>query len=438
MDSDEVDDQYCLPLKSPGGSASPNEGSHNTEEGNQCLDDNLKKKKAKKEKKRKKDEKKKKKKKKSEQKLQDGKLENQLDLDFDAFVSAKASRLINEIDTQQYEDGIRNVESTPITVGTSIASMPIAGLENHFRSDNSSEKDGQDVISINSDSFKDFLKSQGQDEKLALATAQAFESFLRHQDMYSTTTSHRSSVTSDTSYNSNAESSKESTSQGLSSNDAEEESLEEACDDVEDEDCEYEHDFSDVSTLGWSAADDFSNSWTNGTFVSRFQSEPIREETAETMDSFGEVRRNESYIAPTRKLPNLVAATQAKLNVSATVSRIDVAKERSFEEQMASLSIDERKVVSALKAAWLKSGRPPFSNFWYLKFARCSPGRPFSYKAALKNMKSYDQRYLSLSIITMEKQIRTKTLFPVPGLKTFDGHFSKFLFHVQSKIALVT
>lgn len=92
---------------------------------------------------------------------------------------------------------------------------------------------------------------------------------------------------------------------------------------------------------------------------------------------------------------------------------------------MAALSIDERGVVNALKVRWLKSGRPPFPNSWYLRFARSSPGRPFTFKTAIKSMRKYDQRYMSLSMSTMEQQIRVKMLFPVKGLKSADGHDSK-------------
>jgi hypothetical protein len=37
-------------------------------------------------------------------------------------------------------------------------------------------------------------------------------------------------------------------------------------------------------------------------------------------------------------------------------------------------------------------------------------------------MKKFNKRYLSLSAHHLEGQLLSKTLFPVPGLKTIDGH----------------
>ena len=40
-------------------------------------------------------------------------------------------------------------------------------------------------------------------------------------------------------------------------------------------------------------------------------------------------------------------------------------------------------------------------------------------------MKAYDQRYMNLSIRSMEEQLLTKMIFPVPGLKSINGHNSE-------------
>ncbi len=59
----------------------------------------------------------------------------------------------------------------------------------------------------------------------------------------------------------------------------------------------------------------------------------------------------------------------------------------------------------------------------YLRFARCSPGpKKFNAKTAWKVMKNFDRKYLTLQATDMEDQLLTKTLFPIPGLKSADGH----------------
>jgi len=98
--------------------------------------------------------------------------------------------------------------------------------------------------------------------------------------------------------------------------------------------------------------------------------------------------------------------------------------ERSFEEQLASLSPIERECFDNLKARWEKKDRGfAFSDAMYLRFARCSPGAAkFNEKTAWKVMKKFDSRYISLTAAEQETQLLTKTLFVVPGLKSKDGH----------------
>ena len=50
--------------------------------------------------------------------------------------------------------------------------------------------------------------------------------------------------------------------------------------------------------------------------------------------------------------------------------------ERSIEEQLASLTEEEKKCVDNLKASWeAKNPTETFSDEMYLRFARCSPGK---------------------------------------------------------------
>lgn len=107
--------------------------------------------------------------------------------------------------------------------------------------------------------------------------------------------------------------------------------------------------------------------------------------------------------------------------------------ERSFEEQLGSLSAEEKECYDNLKEKWNKlieenkaDGKTPvhsYSDEMLLRFARCSPGRKkFVEEASMKVMKKFDPRYLTLTAEGLEKQLLSKTLFPVPGLKTNEGH----------------
>lgn len=98
--------------------------------------------------------------------------------------------------------------------------------------------------------------------------------------------------------------------------------------------------------------------------------------------------------------------------------------ERSIKEQVDSLDEKERACFDGLKARWEKKERGfTFNDEMYLRFARCSPGlTKFNEEAAWKVMKKFDPRYLALKAVSIEKQLLSKTLFVVPGLKSKEGH----------------
>ncbi|CAJ1950241.1 unnamed protein product [Cylindrotheca closterium] len=108
-------------------------------------------------------------------------------------------------------------------------------------------------------------------------------------------------------------------------------------------------------------------------------------------------------------------------------------EERSFQAQMESLSPTEKQCFHNLKEKWNKhieenkeKEKTPthsYSDEMILRFARCSPGRnKFEETASWKVMKKFDPRFLTLTAEEIEKQLLSKTLFPVPGLKTNEGH----------------
>mmetsp|Transcript_21262 Transcript_21262/g.32706 ORF Transcript_21262/g.32706 Transcript_21262/m.32706 type:complete len:295 (-) Transcript_21262:117-1001(-) len=97
--------------------------------------------------------------------------------------------------------------------------------------------------------------------------------------------------------------------------------------------------------------------------------------------------------------------------------------ERSLKEQIESLTDKEKECFDKLKA-YSKKKEYGFSDEMILRFARCSPGaEKFKYEESKKVMKKFDTRYLNLRAAnpTMEKQLLSKTLFPVPGLKCSQG-----------------
>lgn len=109
----------------------------------------------------------------------------------------------------------------------------------------------------------------------------------------------------------------------------------------------------------------------------------------------------------------------------AAKSRPPLPGERSVAEQLASLSPRERAAVATLKQRWEGQAKVPhaFDDAMLLRFARCSPGpEKFNADAAWKVMKNYDGRYLVLTATALEEQLRTKTLFVPPGLRSRDGH----------------
>ena len=110
--------------------------------------------------------------------------------------------------------------------------------------------------------------------------------------------------------------------------------------------------------------------------------------------------------------------------------------ERSLEEQIAALNEAEKKCFDTLKTEWksyvesVKKGKealPSFDDAMLLRFARNSPGKTkFNPETAMKVMKKFDKRYLELTAEQLEDQLKSGTLFPVPGLKTLEGGHATF------------
>jgi len=105
--------------------------------------------------------------------------------------------------------------------------------------------------------------------------------------------------------------------------------------------------------------------------------------------------------------------------------------ERGIQEQFDAITAEERECVEDLMDKWdERSPGEPLPDELVLRYARNSPGnKTFNRKAAWNTMKALSGTHrekalqlLSLGASKLEKQLETKTMFPLPGLKTKDKH----------------
>ena len=102
---------------------------------------------------------------------------------------------------------------------------------------------------------------------------------------------------------------------------------------------------------------------------------------------------------------------------------------RPLQTQVASLSQEDQHSLHLLRADWKEDANANEYNQFMtgemiLRFFRqCQEVDAEKKQLAIwRAMKGYDVRYLSLTAQGLERQLLTKTLFPIPGLKTLDGH----------------
>lgn len=102
--------------------------------------------------------------------------------------------------------------------------------------------------------------------------------------------------------------------------------------------------------------------------------------------------------------------SEARKTLGEGPKRFALIGERSIEEQIEALDLNERECFDTLKKKWEeKYPDAPFTDEMYLRFARCSPGaKKFSKKSSFKAMKKFDKRYLSLTAAGMKRQLMTK------------------------------
>lgn len=102
--------------------------------------------------------------------------------------------------------------------------------------------------------------------------------------------------------------------------------------------------------------------------------------------------------------------------------------ERTLEQQLDDLRDEERACFDAIMDRWdAKFPAETVPDDLVLRYARNSPGVPYNAKASWNIMKKLYgdkriQHQLSIKAAAMDQQLMTKTLFPLPGLKTKDDH----------------
>ncbi len=92
--------------------------------------------------------------------------------------------------------------------------------------------------------------------------------------------------------------------------------------------------------------------------------------------------------------------------------RFAPVNERPLQEQLDSLTPDEKKCFDELKSKWEREHpNEPFSDEMILRFARCSPGaKKFNTKTAWKVMQRFDRRYLTMKASDIEHQLMSQVL----------------------------
>lgn len=129
-----------------------------------------------------------------------------------------------------------------------------------------------------------------------------------------------------------------------------------------------------------------------------------------------------------RAHPSLQTPYKGQLNyTSCSLQHSDTVSsgERPVQDQLSCLTEAQFLCIQYAMGQWDRSSfrNIDLTDEVFLRFARNCPGRKkFHDKSTWRLLKNFDQRYFHLGVHKMERQLLTKTLFPVPGLKSKDGH----------------
>ena len=255
---------------------------------------------------------------------------------------------------------------------------------------------GKSVQSSLQDSSKS-SGSLGHDANVAINTAAAFETFLRHQRGLQKTNSSRSM---------------NAFAIGHTDDDS-----------CSDRDCD----------------DPFRESkfWGSESTLLIGEDDDVKSFLGDESGSFGRIRRNETFVKrisskdmlsshstiSTKSMDKTLSSDRSgkdgtspnHTNPTAfhcSIRSFDspIPRERTVEQKLATLSLSQRACVDKLKSQWEEydEGKHVFPDDWYLRVARCSPEGPFNFKSAWKVLKQFEYHYFDLRMSKMEKSVLTK------------------------------
>lgn len=159
--------------------------------------------------------------------------------------------------------------------------------------------------------------------------------------------------------------------------------------------------------------------------------------TLESLELSAQTKRPASF--SDEKSPHLdmweINLTQAEAELGPGPLRFALHGERQLELQIMDLPHRDKRTLVNLKNRWedhmvksmsTGSSRVSFDMpiMWHLRYLRTYAKRDgtFVEERAYNAEKKLRKRFVRLNAFALTKQLQSKTLFPVPGLKTKDGH----------------
>jgi hypothetical protein len=318
------------------------------------------------------------------------------------------------------DDSFASTYEKSQTVDFQLPDDSCASTEKGCRKNSMASADGSSNA-VTGGSLHKFFQQQGRDERVAINTVAAFKAFLKEQHEIEKVDSDYESHSSGTWSNSEDKSLKESSSDD--SDDPFSHSKywgSESMLECDDEDIKSFQD--DSHTDGWSS---FGRVRRNEAYMKRVSSRDLLKSKSEgtlqslVFDTQSTIRTDRSSLtmstletkeSPPGKFFFPKGLTNNALLYSTRSLDAVTHAERSVERQLASLSLSQRACVHALKLKWERQNGANhlFPDYYYLRFARCSPGDPFNFSSAWKVMERFDWRYFELSMSKMEATILTK------------------------------
>jgi hypothetical protein len=146
-------------------------------------------------------------------------------------------------------------------------------------------------------------------------------------------------------------------------------------------------------------------------------------------------KTTQQQMSPICVLKHLLPGHHTEDSLSDDLMRFDYQGKDTVEDQFYALNLGDRYVFQDLLQRWKdhcarrKSYPKHIPKSWFFRFLRHTRNENDSsdgfqedraFKLMVKLLKN--DRYLKLRVSSLNSQLQSKTLFPVPGLKTSDGH----------------